>query len=87
MENSIIIYVDYGEVKVDIKNIMKKRNISRTQLAKRTGLHHQIIDRYYTGEIVRFDKDVLAKFCYILNCTLDEIIHYEKPKKEDIESK
>ena len=40
MESSIIVYVDYGKIKVDIKSIMKKRNISRTQLAKRTGLHY-----------------------------------------------
>jgi len=83
MESSIIVYVDYGEVKVDIKSIMKKRNISRTQLAKRTGLHYQIINRYYDDEIMRLDRDVLAKLCYILNCSLDEIIYYEKPKKEN----
>lgn len=82
MESSIIIYVDYGEVKVNIKSIMEKRNISKTQLAKRTGLHYQIINRYYDDEIVRFDRDVLAKLCYILDCTLDELIYYEKPKKD-----
>lgn len=82
MESSIIVYVDYGEIKVDIKSIMKKRNISRTQLAKRTGLHYQIINRYYDNEIVRLDRDVLAKLCYILNCSLDEIMYYEKPKEE-----
>lgn len=59
---------------------MKKQNITKTQLAKRTGLHYQIINRYYDNEIVRLDRDVLAKFCYILNCSLDEIIYYEKPK-------
>ena len=82
--NSVIIYVDYGDIHFDIKNMMKKRHLTKTQLAKRTGLHHQIIDRYYNNKIARYDKDVLAKICYILDCSLDDIMYYEKPKtKED----
>lgn len=80
--NSVVIYVDYGDIYFDIKSIMKKRNITKTQLAKRIGLHHQIIDRYYNNRIVRYDKDVLARICYILDCSLSDIMHYEKPKTQ-----
>ncbi len=82
MDNSsIVVYRDYGLIHFDIKKMMKKRKLTKTQLAKRTGLHHQIIDRYYEGDIIRYDKEVLAKICYILDCSLDEILYYEKPKK------
>ncbi len=80
--NSVVIYVDYGDIYFDIKSMMKKRNITKTQLAKRTGLHHQIIDRYYNNRIVRYDKDVLARICYILDCSLTDIMYYEKPKTQ-----
>ncbi len=79
--SSIVVYVDYGNIHFDIKRIMKKKNISKTQLAKLTGLHHQIIDRYYNDNVTRFDKDILAKLCFVLNCELEDIIHYEKPSK------
>ena len=59
--DSIIVYKNYGEIKFDIKTIMDKKGITINQIVKKTGLHHQIIKRYYNGTIVRFDKDVLSK--------------------------
>ena len=81
MNDSIFVYKDYGNIKFDIKSIMDRKNISVNQIVKKTGLHHQVIRRYYDGTIVRYDKDVLSKLCFVLDCTLEDIMHYEKPKK------
>ena len=80
MKNSIITYVDYGGIYFNIKPMMQKRKLTKTQIAKRTGLHNQIIDRYANGTITRYDKDVLAKLCYVLDCNLNEIMYYVSPK-------
>lgn len=80
LENSVIVYRDYGTIKFDIKSLMDKKDISVTQMAKRTGLHTQVIKRYYEGNAERYDKEVLSKFCFILDCNLDDIMFYEKPK-------
>lgn len=80
--NSIVTFVNYGYILYDIKPIMKKRNLSRSQIAKMTGLHHQIIERYMNNSVTRFDREVLAKLCYVLGCRLDEIIYYVKPNEE-----
>ena len=79
--DSIIVYKDYGEIILDIKTIMDKKGISINQIVKKTGLHHQIVKRYYEGTAVRYDKDVLSKFCFVLECNLDDIMYYRKPKK------
>lgn len=81
MDNSIIIYRDYGDISFDIKSIMDKKGITINQVVKKTGLHHQVIRRYYEGTILRYDKDVLSKLCFVLDCNLDDIMHYEKPTK------
>ena len=78
--DSIITYIDYGHIKYDIRPVMKKRNLSRNQIANRTGLHYQVIERYMNDSVTRFDREVLAKLCYVLDCTLDEILVYVKPK-------
>ena len=78
--DSIITYIDYGYIKYDIKPIMKKKNLSKNQIVKKTGLHHQVIERYMNDSVTRFDREVLAKLCYVLDCDLDEIITYVKPK-------
>lgn len=82
MKNSdyIITYADYGSIHYDISSIMKKRNLTQSQIVKRTGLHNQIVERYISGSITRFDKDVLAKLCFVLNCELSDIMYYVRPK-------
>jgi len=80
--DSIITYIDYGEIVYDIKRIMKKKNLTKNQIVKKTGLHHQVVERYMSGTVVRFDKDILAKLCYILDCDLQEIMYYSKPKNK-----
>ncbi len=81
MENSIIIYRDYGNIKLDIKSIMDKNNISISHIVKQTGLHHRVVRKYYEGNITRYDKEVLSKFCFVLNCDLSDILKYQKPDK------
>lgn len=79
-QDYIISYADYGFIHYDISSIMKKRNLTQTQIVKRTGLHNQIVERYVKGSITRFDKEILAKLCYVLNCELNEIMYYVRPK-------
>ena len=38
MNNSVIVYVDYGNIYFNIKDIMKKNGLTKTQVAKKTGL-------------------------------------------------
>ena len=82
MEKSdyIITYADYGSIHYDIKSIMKKRNLTKSQIVKRTGLHNQIVERYVNGSITRFDKEVLAKLCFVLKCELNDIMYYVRSK-------
>lgn len=79
--DSVVIYRDYGEIKLKIKEVMDKKGITINQVVKNTGLHHQVVRRYYDGTIIRYDKDVLSKLCFVLNCDLNDIMYYEKPKK------
>ncbi len=78
--NFIVTYADYGSIHYDISAIMKKRNLTQSQIVKRTGLHNQIVERYINGSITRYDKEILAKLCFVLNCELNEIMYYVRPK-------
>lgn len=80
--DSIIVYKDYGDIKFDIKTIMDKKGITVNQVVKKTGLHHQVIRRYYEGTAVRYDKDVLSKLCFVIGCELNDIMYYQKPENK-----
>ena len=84
MDNSIVMYLEnFGEITFDIKSVMKRKKISLNQVVKRTGLHHQVVKRYYNGDVERFDRVVLAKLCYVLECSLSDIMYYKEVKKSE----
>ena len=61
-------------VRICLDKALKKYNISRYELAKRTGIQYQIIDNYYKNKVKRYDSFVLERVCVALGCQLYEII-------------
>lgn len=57
---------------------LKVRNVTRYELAKRTGIQYQIIDNYYKNKVKRYDSYVLDRICDALDCPVSEIIEYQK---------
>ena len=55
---------------------LKARGVTRYELAKRTGIHYQIVDNYYKNKVIRYDGYVLNKFCEALGCRIDELLTY-----------
>lgn len=74
---SIIMYKDYGDIIFDITTVMDKKGITVSQVVKKTGLHHKVVRRYYDGTVIRYDKDVLSKLCFVLGCDLKDIMYYQ----------
>lgn len=77
MDNGIFVLKNYGEVKINIKQVMKEKNITRNKLSVLTGATYNVINRYYNSDISRIDLDVLARICYVLDCKISDILQYE----------
>lgn len=65
-------------IKLTLDTTLQKLNISRYELAKRTGIQYQIIDNYYKNRVKRYDSDVLDRICAALGCGIEDIIEYSK---------
>ena len=65
-------------VKLIIDKYLNKRGITRYELAKRADIKFQTIDRYYKNRVVRYDSYILDRICTVLDCSLSDIIEYEK---------
>ena len=63
-------------VRICLDKTLSKYNLSRYELAKRTGIQYQIIDNYYKNKVKRYDSYVLERVCVALNCGIDEILEY-----------
>ena len=76
----IIELKNYGKVEIKLSSIMDKKNISIYQMSKLTSLKHSTVKNYYNKcPLTRVDLDVISKFCYVLNCKIEDILEYKFP--------
>ena len=78
MENRIYIINDYGKIVIQLKPIMEEKNISRNYLARSINARFEVVDKWYNGTVEKIDADVLARICYVLECTPGDIIKYDR---------
>ena len=65
-------------INLTLEKILTKLNVSRYELAKRTGIQYHIIDKYYKNKVKRYDGYVLERICQALDCQISDIIEYKK---------
>ncbi len=65
-------------VKLILEEVLKKREITRYQLAKMTEIKYQTIDNYYKNKVVRYDGYILSKICEALDYQVGDILVYIK---------
>ena len=66
----------YGKITIHIKEIMDSKGITRNHLAKVSNTRFEVINKWYNGQIEKMDLDILARICYVLECSPAEIIKY-----------
>ena len=70
---------DYGRIDLRLKQIMDSKGITRNRLASASNTRFEVINKWYNNEIEKMDLDILARICYVLECTPEDILSYEKP--------
>ncbi len=75
-EVSIITIKDYGKVEICLKQLLEERGLSRYYLVRTTNTRYEVISKWYANKVGRIDLDVLARICYVLNCSPSDIIKY-----------
>ena len=59
---------------------MKEKDISMNQLSFRTEMQRTQLRNYRDNKIQRLDIDILKRLCYVLDCSLYDIIEYIPPQ-------
>ena len=65
-------------IRLTIDKYLETCGMTRYELAKRTGIKFQTIDRYYKNRVVRYDSYILDRICAALECDLCDILEYVK---------
>ena len=74
---SVVNLGSYGRIVVRLKEMIEERGLTRYRLAKLADTRFEVVDKWCSGSVERIDADVLARFCYILNCDITDIIQYD----------
>jgi putative transcriptional regulator len=68
-------------IRLTVDRYLDSHGITRYELAKRTGIRFQIIDKYYKNKLVRYDGYVLDQICQALDCDITDLIEYKPDSK------
>lgn len=83
MGRELFVLKDYGYIELSLKQIMDKKKITRNALARAVNVRFEVIDKWYNGNVERMDMDILARICFILECTPGDIIKYVVDEKAE----
>ena len=82
-ERPVLIRADYGRVELRLKEVMDEIGISRNQLAKLIDARFEVVSKWYKCEVEKMDLDILARICYALDCTTDDLLQYVPGEEEE----
>ena len=72
---------NYGTIHIKLTEMTQCRNMSKNAVMKNANMQRTQLNHYYRNEISRIDLDVIARLCFALNCTIEDILEYIPPGK------
>ena len=75
---SVFAIKDYGKISLHLKEMMDSKKITRNYLARVSNTRFEVINKWYNNEVEKMDLDILARICYVFECSPADIIKYEE---------
>ncbi|MDO9160906.1 MAG: helix-turn-helix transcriptional regulator [Methylococcaceae bacterium] len=63
-------------IKCHLSELMGKKKLKISDLARETGLHRNTITLLYKEEAARVELDAMEKLCSYFDCTVSELFEY-----------
>ena len=77
-EQSIFSIQEYGRIELRLKEQMDRRGLSRNKLARLVNTRYEVIDKWYRNQVEKIDADILARLCFVLRCSVEDLLVYRE---------
>ena len=61
-------------VKCKLSTLMGERRLNVAQVARATGIHRNVVTRYYRDKVKQYDRDVITRLCHFFSVTPGELL-------------
>ncbi len=72
------IKLENGYYLFKLEQVLEDKHISKNKLMQDTNTDFKVIKRLGTGDCVRMDLYILARFCDYLDCNISDLVEYVK---------
>ena len=77
MELSVMAMREYGQIHIRLRALLEERNMSRNALARAANTRFEVVDKWFRDDVEKIDADVLARFCFVLGCRVEDLLEYQ----------
>lgn len=70
--------IECGKIKFKLKEMLEQKGLTKNRLSNLSNVRFDTIQRLCKGNLSRLDLEILCRLCKALNCTIDDLIEYEK---------
>ena len=75
---SVMAMRQYGKVHIRLREILEQKNIKRNELARAANTLFEVVDKWFRDDVEKIDADVLARFCFVLGCRIEDLLEYQE---------
>lgn len=68
---------EYGQIHIRLRALLEERNMSRNALARAANTRFEVVDKWFRDDVEKIDADVLARFCFVLGCRVEDLLEYQ----------
>ena len=72
----------YGTVKIHLAELIQAKGISKSKVAQRAEMQRTQLNNYCKNQVTRFDADVLARLCTVLECEIGDLLEFVPASSE-----
>ena len=66
----------YGTIKIHLAEVIQAKGISKSKVAQRAEMQRTQLNNYCKNQVTRFDADVLARLCTVLECQIGDLLEF-----------